>query len=462
MGKKEIKLSISKASSNNSAPELEERVLLNRLACIFVIQERLPSTTFDKPSVTSVDVTKGFNHAKCMALKTIVNLKTDVLVSGGSLVARSYSLCYAQEYLKLRIGRPLSDGVLCVVGGYSDGTLLKARRGNFGTIVGERFRRVVIQVKSEGIGVDGSVNSGKRDPRPCTWERGGGVSSQRECDRGSVYRKNGSVMNVGVRGYGIVILTEVDWGICDCCFGSLRRKAVYEQLGVRNLTSKEVAIGRGNAQFPSFVSRDAEIYTAIQAFNRSSESACFLSSGKGVVSKKNKTQPQSLEMWYLLEVCGGHVDLLDSCDHSWIPMPVQFKPERCTSPGFVGAGSGISDPFGTAGIGSLTLTHFRIVWSPVSSILEPWHDLRGKVVMVTGASSCIGRDFCINLAKAGCEIIAAARRVDRLKSLCDEINGQDHTSNYEVRAVAVELDVSAISSVIVGSVFFLNGKDEIY
>ncbi|PWA48232.1 chaperonin CPN60-2 [Artemisia annua] len=88
----------------------------------------------------------------------------------------------------------------------------------------------------------------------------------------------------------------------------------------------------------------------------------------------------------------------------------------------------------------------------VSSILEPWHDLSGKVVMVTGASSGIGRDLCIDLAKAGCKIIAAARRVDRLKSLCDEINGQDQTSNNKVQAVAVELDVSANGSVIEGSV----------
>ncbi|GKB42878.1 3-oxoacyl-[acyl-carrier-protein] reductase FabG, partial [Tanacetum coccineum] len=88
----------------------------------------------------------------------------------------------------------------------------------------------------------------------------------------------------------------------------------------------------------------------------------------------------------------------------------------------------------------------------VSSILEPWHDLSSKVVMVTGASSGIGREFCIDLAKAGCRIIAAARRVDRLKSLCDEINGHDQTSNNEVRAVAVELDVSADGPVIEGSV----------
>ncbi|XP_042488093.1 3-oxoacyl-[acyl-carrier-protein] reductase FabG-like [Macadamia integrifolia] len=70
--------------------------------------------------------------------------------------------------------------------------------------------------------------------------------------------------------------------------------------------------------------------------------------------------------------------------------------------------------------------------------LEPWNRLDGKVVMVTGASSGIGLEFCLDLAKAGCKIIAAARRKDRLVSICNEIN--QFSSN---RAVAVELDVSA-------------------
>ncbi|XP_074340420.1 uncharacterized protein LOC141678090 [Apium graveolens] len=80
--------------------------------------------------------------------------------------------------------------------------------------------------------------------------------------------------------------------------------------------------------------------------------------------------------------------------------------------------------------------------------MEPWNDLSDKVVMVTGASSGLGRECCLDLAKTGCKIIAAARRIDRLVSLCNEINGQ----LSDVQAVAIELDVSANSSAIEASV----------
>ncbi|KAK4377882.1 hypothetical protein RND71_004178 [Anisodus tanguticus] len=83
--------------------------------------------------------------------------------------------------------------------------------------------------------------------------------------------------------------------------------------------------------------------------------------------------------------------------------------------------------------------------------LEPWRELTGKVVMVTGASSGIGREVCLDLSKAGCKIIDAARRIDRLKSLCDEINEINSNSN-ELRAVAIELDISANGPVIEGAV----------
>ncbi|KAJ4799585.1 NAD(P)-binding Rossmann-fold superfamily protein [Rhynchospora pubera] len=70
--------------------------------------------------------------------------------------------------------------------------------------------------------------------------------------------------------------------------------------------------------------------------------------------------------------------------------------------------------------------------------LPPWSLLEGKVVMVTGASSGIGRELCLDLARAGCFIVAAARRTDRLQSLCDEING----AGSALRSVPVQLDVS--------------------
>lgn len=91
--------------------------------------------------------------------------------------------------------------------------------------------------------------------------------------------------------------------------------------------------------------------------------------------------------------------------------------------------------------------------------LEAWVDLQGKVVMVTGASSGLGREFCLDLAKSGCFIVAAARRVERLKSLCDQINNLNFTipsssssSSSILRAVAVELDLSADGPTIQNSV----------
>lgn len=89
----------------------------------------------------------------------------------------------------------------------------------------------------------------------------------------------------------------------------------------------------------------------------------------------------------------------------------------------------------------------------VSEHLEPWHSLAGKVVMVTGASSGLGRDFCLDLGRAGCRVVAAARRVDRLESLCNEINRMEPPpetihGGRSRRAVAVELDIAADSGAI--------------
>lgn len=48
-------------------------------------------------------------------------------------------------------------------------------------------------------------------------------------------------------------------------------------------------------------------------------------------------------------------------------------------------------------------------------------DLHGRVAIVTGASSGLGEGFARTLAAAGATVYAAARRVDRLQVLSDEV-----------------------------------------
>ncbi|KAG6496654.1 3-oxoacyl-[acyl-carrier-protein] reductase FabG-like [Zingiber officinale] len=76
--------------------------------------------------------------------------------------------------------------------------------------------------------------------------------------------------------------------------------------------------------------------------------------------------------------------------------------------------------------------------------------LEGKVVMVTGASSGIGRELCLSLARAGCRVIAAARRADHLKTLCEEIAA--FRPGNPTAAVAVVLDVGAEEAVVAAAV----------
>ncbi|KAK2644361.1 hypothetical protein Ddye_019556 [Dipteronia dyeriana] len=68
--------------------------------------------------------------------------------------------------------------------------------------------------------------------------------------------------------------------------------------------------------------------------------------------------------------------------------------------------------------------------------LQPWRDLNGKVVMVTGTSSSIGRQLCFDLTKFSGRIVIPAQRVNRLKFLCNDINSSA-TSPPPLGAVVV-------------------------
>ena len=68
-------------------------------------------------------------------------------------------------------------------------------------------------------------------------------------------------------------------------------------------------------------------------------------------------------------------------------------------------------------------------------------DLTGKVALVTGASSGLGRRFALVLARAGAKVGVAARRTDRLAELVGEIE------SFDGRAVPIPLDVTEVASV---------------
>lgn len=84
--------------------------------------------------------------------------------------------------------------------------------------------------------------------------------------------------------------------------------------------------------------------------------------------------------------------------------------------------------------------------------------LEGKVVLVTGASSGLGREFALSFARRGCNIVATARRTQLLISLCQDIDKLNNSapaslqgcsnSRLLVKALAVKLDVSQSDAVV--------------
>ncbi|KAG0624693.1 hypothetical protein M758_3G268000 [Ceratodon purpureus] len=78
--------------------------------------------------------------------------------------------------------------------------------------------------------------------------------------------------------------------------------------------------------------------------------------------------------------------------------------------------------------------------------------LEGKVALITGASSGLGREFALSLSKNGANVIVAARRKQMLESLCDEINDLAKRNKVDGaqsgKAVAIELDLSGSESAI--------------
>ena len=74
-------------------------------------------------------------------------------------------------------------------------------------------------------------------------------------------------------------------------------------------------------------------------------------------------------------------------------------------------------------------------------MIQELFSLTGKVALVTGASSGLGRHFAKVLAEAGAQVVAGARRIDRLNELVTEINSMNGS------AIASQLDVTNQESI---------------
>jgi NAD(P)-dependent dehydrogenase (short-subunit alcohol dehydrogenase family) len=68
-------------------------------------------------------------------------------------------------------------------------------------------------------------------------------------------------------------------------------------------------------------------------------------------------------------------------------------------------------------------------------------DLSGRVAFVTGASSGLGAQFAKALARAGAAVVLASRRMERLKDLRAQIEGEGGDAHV------IELDVTDVASI---------------
>ena len=62
--------------------------------------------------------------------------------------------------------------------------------------------------------------------------------------------------------------------------------------------------------------------------------------------------------------------------------------------------------------------------------------LQGKVALITGATSGIGRQQALALASAGCSVVACGRREDRLQALADQVT----SAGGQLRTLCADLE----------------------
>ncbi|MCF5941399.1 SDR family NAD(P)-dependent oxidoreductase, partial [Xanthomonas perforans] len=66
--------------------------------------------------------------------------------------------------------------------------------------------------------------------------------------------------------------------------------------------------------------------------------------------------------------------------------------------------------------------------------------LEGKRVLVTGASSGIGRQIAITCSQMGASVVITGRNTERLQATFDQLDGQGHTQVVADLAVQEGID----------------------
>lgn len=74
---------------------------------------------------------------------------------------------------------------------------------------------------------------------------------------------------------------------------------------------------------------------------------------------------------------------------------------------------------------------------------SPRFDLTGKTALITGASSGLGVEFAHALSRAGANVVVAARRVDRLEALAEQITAAGGAAHAIACDVTDEAQVAA-------------------
>ena len=69
-------------------------------------------------------------------------------------------------------------------------------------------------------------------------------------------------------------------------------------------------------------------------------------------------------------------------------------------------------------------------------------DLKGRVAVVTGASSGLGKQMAKGFAKQGANLAILARRMDRLEKFAEELEKE-----YKVKVLPVQCDVTSTESI---------------